>query len=79
MMNNNESKPYKALGRKLLMVDELPPGALSQYERDMQIKSYVIGKRGAIPNDDLMVPYAQNEKLKDYMMKWINNDQNAQR
>lgn len=76
MQDKTESKPYKALGKKLLMVDELPPGALSKYERDVQVQSYVIGKRGATPNDDLMVPYAPNEKLKDYMMQWMNDDQN---
>jgi len=41
---------YQAIGRKLLMVDELPQGALARYERDVAVKSYVIPKRGSVPS-----------------------------
>jgi len=52
---------YQAIGRKLLMVDELPQGALPRYERDVAVKSYVIAKRGAVPThvveaEELLVP-----------------------
>lgn len=52
---------YQAIGRKLLMVDELPQGALPRYERDVAVKSYVIPKRGAVPDmqvegEELLVP-----------------------
>jgi len=52
---------YQAIGRKLLMVDELPQGALARYERDVAVKSYVIPKRGAVPSaeveaEELLVP-----------------------
>lgn len=52
---------YQAVGRKLLMVDELPQGALARYERDIAVKSYVLGKRGAVPDqfvevEELLVP-----------------------
>jgi len=52
---------YQAVGRKLLMTDELPQGALARYERDVAVKSYVLGKRGAVPDffvevEELLVP-----------------------
>jgi len=52
---------YQAIGRKLLMVDELPQGALARYERDIAVKSYVIPKRGSVPTseveaEELLVP-----------------------
>ncbi len=52
---------YQAIGRKLLMVDELPQGALPRYERDVAVKSYVIPKRGAVPDsyveaEELLIP-----------------------
>lgn len=52
---------YQAIGRKLLMVDELPQGALARYERDVAVKSYVIPKRGSVPDalveaEELIVP-----------------------
>jgi hypothetical protein len=55
---------YQAIGRKLLMVDELPQGALPRYERDIAVKSYVIGKRGAVPTsiveaEELLVPVVE--------------------
>jgi hypothetical protein len=39
---------YQGIGRKLLMIDELPQGALPRYERDISVKSYVIPKRGGL-------------------------------
>jgi len=52
---------YQGIGRKLLMVDELPQGALPRYERDIAVKSYVIPKRGTVPTvvvegEEVMVP-----------------------
>lgn len=52
---------YQGVGRKLLMVDELPQGALPRYERDIAVKSYVMSKRGSVPTsiveaEELMVP-----------------------
>jgi len=52
---------YQAVGRKLLLVDELPQGVLPRYERDVTAKSYVLGKRGAVPTaeieaEELLVP-----------------------
>ena len=52
---------YQAIGRKLLMVDELPQGALPRYERDIAVISYVVPKRGAVPEtveeaEELLVP-----------------------
>lgn len=80
MMNKNNDKA-KLLGCKLLVVDDIPPGALPKYERDVQIKSYVISRRGAVPMDDAINVVTSDEvinKVKNYMMKWINNDQNNQ-
>jgi len=31
------SLDYHAIGRKLLMVDELPQGAMARYERDVEV------------------------------------------
>jgi hypothetical protein len=52
---------YQAIGRKLLLVDELPQGVLPRYERDVTAKSFVIGKRGNVPTseieaEELLVP-----------------------
>jgi hypothetical protein len=52
---------YQAIGRKLLLVDELPQGVLPRYERDVTAKSYVIGKRASVPTaeieaEELLVP-----------------------
>jgi hypothetical protein len=41
---------YQAIGRKCLMVDELPQGAIPRYEVDVTAKSYVISKRGRVPD-----------------------------
>lgn len=37
------------VGKKLLLIDELPQGCLQRYKRDIAAKSYVIDKRGNIP------------------------------
>lgn len=55
---------YQAIGRKLLMVDELPQGALPRYERDVAVKSYVIPKRGMVPThvveaEELLIPVVE--------------------
>lgn len=42
---------YQAVGRKLLMVDELPQGALARYERDVRSVAHVISRRGAVPDE----------------------------
>ena len=42
---------YQAVGRKLLMVDELPQGALARYERDVRSIARVISRRGAVPDE----------------------------
>jgi len=52
---------YQAIGRKLLLVDELPQGVLARYERDLTAKSFTVGKRGAVPTseieaEELLVP-----------------------
>jgi hypothetical protein len=52
---------YQGIGRKLLMIDELPQGALPRYERDIAVKSYVIPKRGMVPSsvveaEELLIP-----------------------
>jgi len=52
---------YQAVGRKLLMVDELPQGALPRYERDVRARAYVISRRGAVPDaiqegEEVLVP-----------------------
>ena len=55
------SLEYQGIGRKLLMIDELPQGALARYERDIAVKSYVLAKRGSVPDqhgegEELIVP-----------------------
>ena len=52
---------YQAIGRKLLMVDELPQGALARYEKDVASVAHVIGRRGAVPTriqegEEVLVP-----------------------
>jgi hypothetical protein len=52
---------YQAVGRKLLMVDELPQGALARYEKDVREVAYVIARRGAVPDqitegEEILVP-----------------------
>ena len=55
------SLEYQAIGRKLLMVDELPQGALARYEKDVASVAYVISRRGAVPDritegEEVLVP-----------------------
>lgn len=52
---------YQAIGRKLLMVDELPQGALARYEKDVASTAHVIARRGAVPDritegEEVLVP-----------------------
>lgn len=55
------SLEYQAVGRKLLMVDELPQGALPRYERDVASTATVIARQGAVPDqiqegEEVLVP-----------------------
>lgn len=55
------SLEYQAVGRKLLMVDELPQGALARYERDVAATAHVVARRGAVPDqiqegEEILVP-----------------------
>ena len=55
------SLEYQAVGRKLLMVDELPQGALARYERDVAAIAWVVSRRGAVPDqiqegEEVLVP-----------------------
>ncbi len=55
------SLEYQAVGRKLLMVDELPQGALARYERDVASIAWVVSRRGAVPDqitegEEILVP-----------------------
>jgi hypothetical protein len=52
---------YQAVGRKLIMVDELPQGALARYERDVRSVAFVISRRGAVADEiqegeEILVP-----------------------
>lgn len=42
---------YQAVGRKLLMVDELPQGAYARYEKDVRATAIVISRRGGVPDE----------------------------
>lgn len=55
------SLEYQAVGRKLLLVDELPQGALARYERDVSAIAHIISRRGAVPDqiqegEEILVP-----------------------
>ena len=55
------SLEYQAIGRKLLMVDELPQGALPRYERDVASIATVVARQGAVPDqiqegEEVLVP-----------------------
>lgn len=55
------SLEYQAVGRKLLMVDELPQGALPRYERDVASVATVVARQGAVPDqitegEEVLVP-----------------------
>jgi len=52
---------YQAVGRKLLMVDELPQGAYARYEKDVRALAFVLSRRGATPDmivegEEILVP-----------------------
>ena len=52
---------YQSIGRKLLVVDPLPQGALARYEKDIDVPAYVIAKRGQVQDEiiegaDFLVP-----------------------
>lgn len=52
---------YQAVGRKLLMVDELPQGAYARYEKDVRATAHVISRRGGVPDmitegEEVLVP-----------------------
>ena len=52
---------YQAVGRKLLMIDELPQGAYARYEKDVHVTGTVIARRGAVPDqiiegEEILVP-----------------------
>jgi len=49
---------YQGVARKLLMVDELPTGALARYERDIAAKSWIISRRGSVPDE-----YIEGEEM----------------
>lgn len=55
------SLEYQGVGRKLLLVDELPQGALARYERDVSAIAHIISRRGAVPDqiqegEEILVP-----------------------
>lgn len=55
------SLEFQAVGRKLLMVDDLPQGALARYERDVAATAHRLPRRGAVPDqiiegDEVLVP-----------------------
>jgi hypothetical protein len=55
------SLDYQGVGRKLLVVDPLPQGALPVYDKDVDAKAFVISKRGRVPDqiiegDRIQVP-----------------------
>jgi len=55
------SLEYQAVGRKCLLVDELPQGALARYERDVSSIAHVVARRGAVPDqiqegEEILVP-----------------------
>jgi hypothetical protein len=52
---------YQSIGRKLLLVDPLPQGALARYEKDIESPATLISKRGEVPvniieGEDFLVP-----------------------
>lgn len=55
------SLDYQGVGRKLLVVDPLPQGALPVYDKDVDARAFVISKRGQVPDqvieaDRIQVP-----------------------
>jgi len=52
---------YQSVGRKLLVTDPIPQGALPRYEKDIDVPATVISKRGQVPDviiegEDFLVP-----------------------
>ena len=52
---------YQGVGRKLLVVDPLPQGALPVYDKDVDARAFIISKRGQAPDqiiegDRIQVP-----------------------
>jgi len=41
---------YQAIGRKLLVVDPLPQGALPVYDKDVKVPAIIVSKRGQVPD-----------------------------
>ena len=55
------SLDYQGVGRKLLVVDPLPQGALPVYDKDVDARAFVVSKRGSVPDqviegDRIQVP-----------------------
>ena len=55
------SLDYQGIGRKLLVVDPLPQGALPIYDKDVDARSFILSKRGQVPDqiiegDRIQVP-----------------------
>ena len=55
------SLDYQGIGRKLLVVDPLPQGALPVYDKDVDVRAFVVPKRGFAPDqivegDRIQVP-----------------------
>ena len=44
------SLDYQGVGRKLVVVDPLPQGALPVYDKDVQVPAVLVGKRGQVPD-----------------------------
>lgn len=55
------SLDYQGVGRKLVVVDPLPQGALPVYDKDVDARAFVLSKRGQVPDqiiegDRIQVP-----------------------
>lgn len=62
------------MSRKMLIVDDLPQGALPSYERDIAAKSYVIGQRGAVIAIEEDFDSTTKQIVKEYMNEWVNDE-----
>lgn len=56
-----QSLDYQGIARKLLVVDPLPQGALPVYDKDVDVRAFVVPKRGSAPDqivegDRIQVP-----------------------
>ena len=52
---------YQAVGRKLLMIDELPQGAYARYEKDVRATATIVSRRGGVvetiqEGEEVLVP-----------------------